>query len=288
MATSWVVKSTETTLGAYGVYGATRNYALGTTETTELAVNDWVDSNAPLTYTAKTGRTLALEKIKTVPLGGGIWDVVLDYSLPKFESADSSAEGPVVTYNGGVSTTKVYSTISNQTRYTRDGETAPDVRNNINVTQDGTQGVDILTPIADFTVEKTHEAGTFTTAILRDLYLMQCTTNDGLWKNWQRGEVLFESFSVSIRGDRKEVSRAKFLVSPNDSEITVDANGDSNSDEGITPIEKYGWQYLWSMSLEKPVDSSSTGQGVHRKRVLGVYVGDVYYETDFDNLNLLV
>lgn len=277
MASTLVIKTTDTNAGSYGSSTATVEYALLTTLTTDLTVNDYLRVTLPSTHIPATGVALYLDTFTSVPVGGGVWDVSAKYSLAKRENIESQIGGPRYSYSGSVKAETVLRALK-ETRYSRtSGAAAVDMKKNINWTQEGIEGVSLEFPFSTFKLTRTHPANTFTVPVLRDLRKIQKHVNSDTWKSWSPGEILFDSFEITRTDDGKEEVVSNWTYSPNFTDINAaDADGEKPFPEfGVIP--KKGHEYLWVDWIEE----SDSATGKKTKKPLGIYVNKVYKTASF-------
>jgi len=137
-------------------------------------------------------------------------------------------------------------------------------------------GVDITVPVYQFS--ETHVFSPVFVTPAYPIALMGLTgaVNNGFFRGFASGEVLFLGASGSRRGqgidDPWEIT-FKFAASPNRTAITVGT---------ITGIEKRGWDYLW-VQYGEDVDGAAK---LLIKRPTAVYVEQVYPFGDFGALGI--
>ena len=115
-----------------------------------------------------------------------------------------------------------------------------------------------------------------TTAYKKRLAELTGTVNNGKFKGYAPGEVLFLGASGSRRGkhsdDDWEIT-FRFAVSPNRENLKI---GD------LTIKEKLGWDYLWV----RYADEVSSDQKSLVKKPESAYVERVYQAADFGGLGI--
>jgi hypothetical protein len=163
--------------------------------------------------------------------------------------------------------------ISTIAKYAPAGKNTLDFKGAIGVSANGVEGVDIRSPVYEFSETHWLSVATVDTAYKQGLFELTGTVNDDLFKGFAAGEVLFLGASGSRRsGEKWEVS-FRFAASFNRIGITV---GD------ITGVAKEGWEYMW-VYYEEQEDASA-----HRlvKVPRCVFIEQVYYDGDFSNLDI--
>lgn len=153
------------------------------------------------------------------------------------------------------------------------GWTAPDFRGAIGVTPDNVEGVDVAIPVYNFSETHYLAAEAVTGAYKAELFYLTGTVNNGPFRGFAAGEVLFLGAAGSIRGAEDWEITFKFAASPNATGLVV---GD------ITGIAKNGWDYLWV----RYADVEDTTARVLVKRPLAAYVERVYPFGNFANLGI--
>ena len=150
---------------------------------------------------------------------------------------------------------------------------APNFKGAIGVTPDSVEGVDIVTPVYEWS--ETHYFGdsAVTLDYRKDLFRLTGRVNNDAFKGLDAGECLFRGASGSKRGDDDWEISFRFAGSPNRTNLTV---GDIGS------INKKGWEYLW-IRYEDVVDSAAKRLV---KRPLAAYVEKVYETDDFSKLGI--
>jgi len=143
------------------------------------------------------------------------------------------------------------------------------------VTDGEIQGVDILSPYATITITTWKDTSDVDNAFRTTLYDAIGTINDGSWKGFGIHTLLFAGVDFGeIESDITEL-RYTFLFNKtvtNDYTILKTSTGSTET----VSITKQGWQYLWIKSGEKDKEVYP----------LGVYVADIYDDSDFDDLDI--
>ncbi|WP_437226001.1 hypothetical protein SH661x_004354 [Planctomicrobium sp. SH661] len=150
---------------------------------------------------------------------------------------------------------------------------APNFRGAIGATPDGVEGVDITVPVYNFAETHYIAADLVTEGYKSTLFHLTGTINNGIFRGFNTGEVLFLGASGSKRGPEDWEISYRFAASPNVSGLVV---GD------IGGITKRGWDYLWV----RYEDAEDTAARVLVKRPVGVYVEQVYPMGNFGGLGI--
>lgn len=213
------------------------------------------------------------------PLDGrSLWRVTVQYGLPVTGSGlTPPAAGEYrVTFPGGARS-ELITQAYGERRYGPTDPPAPDLGGAINVTGQGVDGVNVDVPDFPWVETWILANNDVSWADIIAIGLLRKTTNDDAFRGFARGEVLFDEFSASPRTDQDWEYTFRFRASAN---RTV-ANGKPISIGGFTGIEKLGWEYLW-VRYQSAVSSA----GLVFERPIGVYVNQVYLESDFADLGI--
>lgn len=150
---------------------------------------------------------------------------------------------------------------------------APDCLGQIGVSSRGVDGVDVVIP--GFNWDETHvkENADVGWSYLNILKNLTGTVNNATFRGHAAGEVLF----TGCQGTRQDSHRFEltysFVAIPNATGLIA---GD------ITGIEKKGHEYMW---IAWNAEEDDTGKFLIQKPA-GVYVEQVYKESDFSALNI--
>jgi len=138
------------------------------------------------------------------------------------------------------------------------------------------QGVDITVPVFNFSETTDFRDDKVTRAYTMTLFAITGRYNNGAFRGFAQGEVLFLGAAGSRQGDDSsdlwEIT-FRFAASPNRNDIMV---GD------IGPITKWGWEYLWVQYAD---DADDDTQQVIKKPV-AAYIEKVYHGADFAALGI--
>lgn len=232
----------------------------------EVAVQTLLLGTAPPVYGG-----LALESISAEP----VWvDTVAHQGIWKGRAKYVRiADDTEYTFDTGGGTTKITQSLATINAYAPAGLTAPDCEGGIGVSEDRVEGVDITTPTYQFSETHRFADGSITPTYKAALFSRTGTVNDGTFKGFNAGEVLFMGATGSKRGDEQWSLTFRFAASPNVSGLAVGP---------ITGIDKDGWDYLWIRYAEF---EDSSAQAVV-KRPIGVYIERTYHRMDFSVLNI--
>ena len=219
---------------------------------------------SPVLYDGLVRQSLHIERTAEE-----VWEGNVRYGLKKPpETGESTYQ-----FDTGGGNQHITQSLQTVGSYAAPGQTAPDYQGAIGVAGDDVQGVDIVVPVFNFS--ETHYVPTaqVTDAYKATLFALTGTVNQGAFRNFAQGEVLFLGASGSKRGEEDWEISFKFAASPNATSLSVGS---------ITGINKKGWEYLWVL-YEHEEDSSAKKLV---KRPLAAYVEKVYEYGDFSGLGI--
>jgi hypothetical protein len=151
---------------------------------------------------------------------------------------------------------------------------APDLQHAINYDGQRVNGVDITIPALTFTEQYYKSSSEVTHAYRKTLAGLTGKVNNGTFRTYAAGEVLFKGSAgsqVMVDGTRKWQITYTFAVSPNLSNFYVGS---------ILVAEKIGWDYLWVMYADF-IDGSTL-----IKRPVNVYVERICDYANFNDLGI--
>lgn len=247
-------------------------YRLGGTSDEALALST-ANGSVPSTY--GSAPVLVKQTVKVEPVwvdtvsDTGEWRVTATYG----ESEPAEVGGSSYNFDTGGGTSHITHSKSTEHSYKAGGGSAPDHKNAIGWTPDGIEGVDIVTPVFNFS--ETHILDDATINAAYKLALRNATgkTNSATFKGFAAGTVLFLGASGSKRGSDSWEVTFNFAVGTNETGLAV---GD------ITGIAKDGWEYLW-IRFEDEVDDTAKSRV---RRPLAVYIEKVYDSADFSTIGI--
>ena len=228
----------------------------------DAVVKATVESTIPAIYDG-----LVFQDYHITPLGAGVWEVSVRYG--KKEPKDTGESQ--FSFDTGGGTTHITQSLQTVARYAPPGKVAPDFRGAIGVTHDSVEGTDITIPVYNFTETHYVDASLVTGAYKATLFALTGKTNNGAFKGFARGEVLFLGASGSLRSQEDWEITFRFAASPNVTGLVI---GD------IAGVDKKGWEYLWVRYAD------AEDQNVLVKKPIAVYVERVYEEGDFSLLGI--
>ncbi len=254
--------SRETTVGPENPSVDLLFGVLGTED--DLEVRLTVEATIPAFYGG-----LVFQHYRIQHLGGGIWDVTVNYA--KKEPKETGESSFSFDTSGG--TQKITQSLQTIGRYAPAGEQAPDFQGAINVSGDSVEGIDITLPVYNWTETYYLPDFLITGAYKANLFFLTGRVNVAPFRGFARGEVLFLGASGSKRGKEDWEITFKFAASPNAVNLVV---GD------ITVPAKEGWYYMW---IRYEDDEDTTAKKLIKKPK-AVYVEQVYSYGDFSLLGI--
>jgi len=249
----------------------TMHYMLTGTDDDTIALQLLLNST-PTTYGSLEREQITFEPVE-VDTGAntGRWDCRVRYVAPeevKPEVGDSS-----FSFDTGGGTQHVTQSLQTIQKYAPPGKTAPDFKGAVGVTHDNVEGVDIVSPVYNFSETHYINDDDVTEAYKGKLFELTGKVNDDFFKGFIAGECLFMGASGSKRGADDWEITFRFAASPNKTGLTV---GD------ITVAAKKGWEYLWV----RYADAEDVTAKAIVKVPVAAYVEKVYEEGDFSGLGI--
>ena len=225
-------------------------------------VRSTVEATIPIVYGG-----LPFQDYHISPQGAGVWEVSARYGKkdPK-ETGESS-----FSFDTGGGTTHVTQSLQTTGLYAPPGKTAPNFKGAIGVTHDSVEGTDVTIPVYNFTETHYIPIASVNGAYKATLFGLTGRTNNGGFKGFAAGEVLFLGASGSQRGEDDWEITFRFAASPNVTGLSV---GD------ISGINKKGWEYLWVRYAD------AEDENVLVKQPIAAYVEKVYDEGSFAGLGI--
>lgn len=239
-----------------------RFLVLGTTE--DIEAHSELIAQTPTTYSGLVRQSTHLER-----LADDAWEGSIRYGKEAPPEVGDSA----YSFDTGGGTQHITQSIATVGVYAAPGIYPPNFKGAIGATKDGIEGVDISVPIYNFSETHYIDANLVTGAYKSTLFYLTGTVNNGGFRGFSAGEVLFLGAGGAKRGqDDWEISY-RFAASPNVQGLQV---GD------ITGIAKRGWDYLWI----RYADAVDNDAFMLVKRPLSVYVEQVYPYTNYFGLGI--
>lgn len=226
----------------------------------DLEVRNLLATTSPLVYLGLRRSEIAFE-----PTGGGIWECYVRY-----ERKDSDNQ---FSFDTGGGSQQIQRGIATVNSYAPPSKTAPNFGGLIGVNGDSVNGTEITVPVYNFSETYLLPPAFVTGAYKQTLFHTTGRVNNGLFKGFAKGELLFLGASGSQRGNEDWEITYRFAGS---------ANVDNFSIGDITGISKEGWQYLWV----RFADDEDTSAKTLIKKPVAVYVEQVYEYADLATLGI--
>lgn len=239
-----------------------RYLVLGTTE--DIEAHSELIAQTPTTYSGLVRQSTHLER-----LADDAWEGSVRYGKEAPPEVGDSA----YSFDTGGGTQHVTQSIATVGVYAAPGIYPPNFKGAIGATKDGIEGVDISVPVYNFSETHYIGANLVTGAYKSTLFYLTGTVNNGGFRGFSSGEVLFLGAGGAKRGQDDWEINYRFAASPNVQGLQV---GD------ITGIAKRGWDYLWI----RYADAVDNDAFMLVKRPLSVYVEQVYPYTNFFGLGI--
>jgi hypothetical protein len=259
-------KATSSYVKSYKIFGTADDTVL------HAAINAEVSAYGRYwQYPGVPSMQLMAESYSVSFLGDNAWQVTINYAKDGAEDGNQPLKRArsFDTSGGTQHITQAYG----ETKF---GANAPDQQKAIGVDSNGVNGVDIVVPQLQWQESYDVPNAFVTDAYIRGVSGVTGTTNSGVFRGFQAGEVLFVGCSGSQEWD-DEKGRGpwslsfRFVASKN---VTGETIGD------IGGVNKKGHEYVWVRYEE----SESSSQLI--KKPKAVYVNKVYREEDFSALGI--
>jgi hypothetical protein len=209
--------------------------------------------------------------LKPLADGSDFWEGTARYGLmsskPK-EVGESSYQ-----FDTGGGSMHITQAREHVASYGAGGATPPDLGGAIGVTHDSVEGCDITVPVYNFSETHYFDAEYVTGSYKAALFSLTGKTNNGAFKGFAAGEVLFLGASGSQRGDGAWEITFRFAASPNVTGLVIG---------GISGIAKKGWEYLWV----RYTDAEDSDAKCIVKVPASVHVERVYDAANFAGLGI--
>jgi len=202
------------------------------------------------------------------------WRVIARFQKPSYTWPGGTTPDSRFAFDTGGGTQHITQSLDTVGRY--GPKASNELKGAIGFDGKNVQGVDIITPVFNFSETHYFNDNEITGAYKQTLFSLTGKVNNASFKGFSSGEVLFMGASGSRQGDDPsdlwEIIY-RFAASPNRTGLTV---GD------VTEISKKGWEYMWVQYGTHKDDA--TRQVI--KKPVAVYVEKVYYYGDFSALNI--
>jgi len=235
---------------------------------------DEQEALAQLEATTPSGyEGLVRQAMDVQPVGDGseFWEGVVRYG--RMSSGAKEVGQSTFSFDTGGGSMHITQAREHIASYAPPGETAPDFGGAIGVTDDAVEGCDVVVPVYNWSETHYFDADFVTLTYKLTLFASTGRTNNGPFKGFATGEVLFQGASGSTRGDDTWEITFRFAASPNVTGLVVGS---------ITGINKKGWEYMWVQYK----DAEDTGAKCIVKKPASVHVERVYDAANFAGLGI--
>lgn len=240
----------------------------------ELAVVTAVETAAPasvgtlvrgkISVTESDRDDLMMATVQYVPPG----------RLQQQEASEPPETGEsVYNFEIGLETLHITQSIETIHKIGQAGDTAPDYKGAINVTNDSVEGCDISVPIYNWSETHWIPHENVTDAYRDTLHYVTGKVNADTFRTFDPGQVMFLGVTGSRRGSADWELTYRFSLKPNQIGIQV---GD------LYVPNKKGWEYLWVRYRE--VEDTELKMMVMRP--YAAYVEKVYKDANFSQLGI--
>lgn len=232
---------------------------------------------APTTYEGET-----IQNVTWTDYAFGNGDIGYDITL-SYQSVRSRLPAPVgfQRWRTTIATEGKKITQSKETRNQYTNRTPIEYGGQINVTDDGPEGVEILTPTYEMVCDFVRPASDIDLFYQTQLFRMTATYNNAAFRGFDAGEVLFLGAELVQRGNRVSDPwdcTYRFRVNPN----IVDATIGAGLSEPITGVDALGHDTVWVKYQREVNETEKTAKTVPTH----VFVERVYEPSDFADLEL--
>jgi len=236
-------------------------------------------AKAPALFSAN-GIDLVLDDISKTQIGPEFWAAEVSYIDPeKQEDKEKRAENTLVASWDTTGGTQHIST-SLETRGSARRSLSHDPPENfgkaIEVTENGVNGTDVVVPLLRLELEYKFPNASVTDAYIRKLRDLTGTTNNGTFKGWEQGDLLF--LGSSGRQATKGGITARFIFAAGKAITGSFGYYDEAGDPA--DLTKRAHDHLWYYFAREAGDESIV------QRPKWLYIERVYEETDFAEIGI--
>lgn len=229
---------------------------------------------APTVYLNLFRQQIKLSPVAEADGTKGMWDVEIPY-VPKplypLQVGEFRYSGKTT---GG--TRHVTQALSTQKVYSSTGPLLPGVVSFgglIGVSSDGVEGTEIVSPVFEWTEERTFHTNSVTQSYLRNLFYLTGSVNADSFRGFPAGEVLFMGADFSIRTAEHWKFIFSFKAAPNVANKTFG---------NFTAVDKDGWQYAWTWDTP----TVNTNQNCVLRQPRYLIIENVYDYKNFSGLGI--
>ena len=268
-------KAASSYVKSYKIFGTADDVAL------HAAINAEISANGKYwQYPGASGMQLMAEQYSVSFLGDNAWQLTINYEkngaedgsepLKRARSFDTTGGTQHITQACSVGSG---GTLDFEKRFPT---SATNMSGAIGVDSNGVNGVDIVVPQLQWQESYDVPNTYVTSAWIRGVAGVTGTTNNGSFRGFEAGEVLFVGCSGSQEWDDQK-GRGPWSLS---FRFVASKNVTGQTIGSISGIEKKGHEYLW-VRYEDAVSSSTL-----LKQPKAVYVSKVYKDSDFSALGI--
>ena len=254
--------------------------------TSESAVYAAVVASSPVSYSG-----LYRKAIRPKEMGGGRWECEVEYgNINPWEAVGTTPTIPTgpapgdplgpghsfTTLGGTTHITQSRVTVSRTLNATVAGAVLKDFRQAINVTRDGVEGCDIVTPTFEFS--RTVRRETVTDEYMDTLVRLTGTVNVERFYNRGPGEVLYIGCEGQYAQDSRWTITHRFHANKSLIDYVVARSADGTPELTVPAVS--GWEYLWVQYIEV-LDG-----GFRIRKPVQANVEQVYEYADFADLEV--
>lgn len=220
-----------------------------------------------------SGITMLVVSYDVEHLGGDAWEVTAHYES---QGQDDEERPEAMKRSRSFDTTGATHHMSCGYAERKYPDAAPNMNSAIEVDEQNVKGVDVVIPALQWQESYDVPASLVTDAYVKTVASLTGCVNEGNFRSFAAGEVLFAGCSGSQqwdseKGDGPWSLSFKFIASQNVTGLTVG---------GITGITKKGHEYLWVRF------TGDASQNALLQKPTGVYVNEVYRKASFGVLGI--
>lgn len=249
----------------------TRTYSIKDADDYDTAITA-LDSAAPSSVTVDSV-VLSDRVLDVDPIGDGSvwWKGTAEYRSPNSQQSKSSSapstptDAARLSFDYGSETVRITEAIEQFDKVSASPTVA--THNRINETKDGVEGVDVTSPYGVYEETHTYAAATITSSWHATRLRLIGNVNSATYGPYAAGEMRLDSIRGEPRADGDWDITWTWAIRPNNASFKA----------GGQTFAKKGWEYVWVLWEDIP----STSGRISREAT-GVFLAQVYYETDFN------